>query len=78
VALASATAAIRLAPGPAAIKISCGLPSGSGESKLIPVTLPPRHGGDFPRGLLEAAQLRLVGVAKRAPMVRLFGIAQVP
>ena len=31
-----------------------------------------------PWGLLEAAQLRFVGVAKRAPMVRLFGIAQVP
>src|SRR6516162_7883673 len=39
--LVSNMAAIRRAPGTASIKISCRLPSSSGESRLIPVMLPP-------------------------------------
>jgi hypothetical protein len=37
----SASAAILRTPGTASIKISCRLPSRSGESRLIPVVLPP-------------------------------------
>src|SRR3984893_1081750 len=41
VTLASAIAAIRRACGAASIRMSCRLPSSSGESRLIPVVLPP-------------------------------------
>jgi hypothetical protein len=46
VALESAMAAIRRDLDTASIKMSCRLPSSSGDSKLIPVMLPPGRASD--------------------------------
>src|SRR5262249_60360544 len=46
--LESAIAAIWRAPGVASIKMSCRLPSSSGDSKLMPVMLPPGRASEKP------------------------------